>query len=172
MFAPKIKFNYTSAKETENIIKFLKSKNSNGYDEISVKILKISVPFISSPLTYICNRSLTIGVFPTWLKYSEIKPPLFKNGGKTNMSKYRPVSLLKSFSKVVENVIYARLHQHVISNNITANEQYGFRSNSSTETAPYKLTNEILYALNNRILVGGISCDLKKASDFVNYDIL
>jgi hypothetical protein len=78
---PKIKFNYTAAKEIEKIIKSLRSQNSNRYDEISVRILKISMPFISSPLTHICNRSLTTGVFPSRLKYSEVKP-LFKNGHK------------------------------------------------------------------------------------------
>jgi hypothetical protein len=49
---------YTSTKETENIIKSSKPENSNGYDEIPVRILKISAPFISSLLTYICNRCL------------------------------------------------------------------------------------------------------------------
>lgn len=78
----------------------------------------------------------------------------------------------QQLSKVFEKVIYARLRQHVISNNIIANEQYGFRTNSSTETASYRLINEILNALNNKILVGVIFCDLKKASDCVSYDIL
>jgi hypothetical protein len=41
------------------------------------------------------------------LKYSEIKP-LFKKGDKTSMMNYRPISLLTSFLKVVEKVIYAR----------------------------------------------------------------
>jgi hypothetical protein len=116
---PKIKFNYTSTNEIEKIIKSLKSNNSNGYDDISIKILKIRAPFISSPLTYICNIFLTTGVFPTWLKYSEIKPVL-KNWDKTNMINYRPISLLTSFSKVAEKVIYAILHKHII-----ANKQYG-----------------------------------------------
>jgi hypothetical protein len=40
------------------MIKSLKTTNAQGYDEISVKILKWSAPFISSPLTYICNKSL------------------------------------------------------------------------------------------------------------------
>lgn len=101
---PKIKLNYTSTKGIENIIKFLKSTNSNGYDEISVKILKISAPFISS-LAHICNRALSTGVFPSRLKYSEIMP-LFKNGDRTNMTNYRSISLLSSFSEVVEKVIY------------------------------------------------------------------
>ena len=37
---PNIKFRYTSTKEVEKIIKSLKTKNAQGYDEISVKILK------------------------------------------------------------------------------------------------------------------------------------
>jgi hypothetical protein len=36
---PKIELNHTSTKETENIIKSLKPKNCNGYDEILVRIL-------------------------------------------------------------------------------------------------------------------------------------
>jgi Notch-like protein len=116
----KIKFNHTSTKEVENIIKSLKPKNSHGYDEISVKLLKISSPFICSPLTYTCNKSLSSGIFPTGSKYSEIKP-LFKNGDRTNMTNYRSISLLTSFSKFFEKVIYAALHQHIMSSNILLN---------------------------------------------------
>jgi hypothetical protein len=43
-----------------------------------------------------------------------------------------------------------------MSNNILAREQYGFRNKSSTETATYKLINEVLNALNNGMFVGGI----------------
>jgi hypothetical protein len=51
-------------KEIENIIISLKSKNSGRYDEISVKILKLSSSFIAAPLNYICNRSILSGSFP------------------------------------------------------------------------------------------------------------
>jgi len=50
---PSIECKCTTAKEIEQIIKSLKTKNSYGYDEISTKILKISCPFVSSPANYI-----------------------------------------------------------------------------------------------------------------------
>jgi len=52
-------------------------------------------------------------------------------------------------------------------NKILANEQYGFRSNTSTERAIYQLTNNILKALDNKEWVGGLFCDLSKAFDYV-----
>jgi hypothetical protein len=38
--------------------------------------------------------------------------------------------------------------------------------------ASYKITNEILKTLNSKNLIGGIFCDLEKAFDCVNHDIL
>jgi hypothetical protein len=55
---PNMKIKSLSTKEVENINKSLKLKNSSGYDGISTKILKLSSLFISSPLTYICNKSI------------------------------------------------------------------------------------------------------------------
>jgi hypothetical protein len=66
---PGTKFRYSSTVETERIKKSLKTKNAQGYDEIKIKILKWSAPFISSPLTYTFNKSLELGFFPSKLKY-------------------------------------------------------------------------------------------------------
>jgi hypothetical protein len=52
------------------------------------------------------------------------------------------------------------------------NNQYGFRTNSSTEKASSELIEEILKARNNKQLVGGIFCDLHMAFDCVSHDIL
>jgi hypothetical protein len=102
------------------------------------------------------------GIFPKRLKYSQIIP-ILKKGKKSEISNYRPVSLLISFPKIFEKIIFNRLHNHVNNNNILAHEQYGFRTNSSTETASYNLITNILEALNNKLTVGGIFCDLTKA---------
>ena len=82
-----------------------------------------------------------------------------------------PVSLLTSFSKIFEKVIYNRLYHHINNNHVLVNEQFGFKHASSTD-ASYKLTENILTALNHKLLVGDIFCDLHKAYDCVNHDIL
>ena len=64
------------------------------------------------------------------------------------------------------------MYQHINQNNVLATEECGFRNNSSTEKASFKPINEILLALNNKLTVGGIFCDLEKAFNSVNHDIL
>jgi hypothetical protein len=142
-----------------------------GCDEVSMKILKVSAPFISSPLCRIINTSPKSGVFPTRLKYSIIIP-LHKKVDKNIVSNYRPVSLLMSFSKMFEKITYNRLITHITSNKIFTSSQFGFRKKSSTDKAAYKLLNDILTALNDKRIVGGICFDLEKAFDCVNHDIL
>jgi len=88
-----------------------KAKESHGYDEVTTKILKISAPFISSPLTYIFNKSTICEIFLSRLKYAIIKP-IFKNGDKKKVANYRPISLLSSFSKFLEKVTYSKLMNH------------------------------------------------------------
>ena len=69
-------------------------------------------------------------------------------------------------------VIYVRLYQHLISHSVLVNEQFGFKAKSSTAKAIFNLINEILEALISKKVVGGIFCDLEKAFDCVNHDIL
>ena len=65
-----------------------------------------------------------------------------------------------------------RILKHLTKYNILSTEQYGFRLGLRTDNATCKLTIEILNAMNNKLLVGGIFCDLEKAFDCVNRDIL
>jgi hypothetical protein len=158
-------------KEIKDIVKSLKLKHLYGYDEIPQYILKISLPFILSPLTYMCNKSPSLGVFPTRLKYSQINP-IFKKGDRTDAANYRPISLLTSFSKIFEKVVCNRLQYHLDINNILAHEQHGFRTKLSTDSATHNLINTVPLALNNKVVVGCLFCDLTKAFDCVNHEIL
>jgi hypothetical protein len=49
---------------------------------------------------------------------------------------------------------------------------FGFWENLSTEKALFNFTEEILGTLNNKMHVGGVSCDLTTAFDCVNHELL
>jgi hypothetical protein len=71
---------------------------------ISSWILKVSTPYVLSPLTYIFNKILQTGTFPDRLKFSKVKP-LYKNGDKTELCNYRPILLLPTFYKIIEKIV-------------------------------------------------------------------
>ena len=100
---PNIKWKHASTHEINKIIESLKTKNSCGYDEIPIKILKLSTPYILSLLTFLCNKSLSTGIFPERLKYAQIRP-IYKKGDRQLITNYRPISLLTSFSKIFESL--------------------------------------------------------------------
>jgi hypothetical protein len=68
--------------------------------------------------------------------------------------------------------MYKGVIDFLISNSILAGEQFGFRENLSTENTKFSFTEEILGALSNRMHVGGISCNLTKAFECVNHELL
>jgi len=82
----------------------IKNKNSSGYDGISNRNLKSFGKFCSKLLANVFNKSLTIGKFRDRLKYFVVNP-LFKKGEKSELTNYRPISLLTGFIKTPELVI-------------------------------------------------------------------
>jgi hypothetical protein len=73
-----------------------------------------------------------MGVYPERLKYAVIKP-VHKKGEKTDVSNYRPISIVTGFAKIFEIVICKRLNDHVVTHKILSPQQYGFQKGLSTK---------------------------------------
>ena len=167
-------FSKITENETLTIINNLKSKNSSGNDDISNRLLKSIKCEISKPLTIIINQSLETGIFPDALKVAKVKP-LFKKGDNCCLNNYRPISLLPTISKIFERVMYTQLYYYFNVNNLLSEQQYGFRSQHSTELASVKLVDFILKEMDNIRdikIPASIFLDLSKAFDTLNFDIL
>ena len=69
----------------------LKSNKSPGYDYISSNVVKAVFYEVFSTIKHLFDISLQQGVFPGKLK---IVCPIFKNGDKSSLPNYRPISVL------------------------------------------------------------------------------
>ena len=161
----------TDAKEVVNIVLSLKNKNSFGIDRIPVKIMIASIYPVAEPIANIINSSLQTGIFPDKLKIAKICP-VFKCGERNCLANYRPISVLPSFSKIFEKVIFNRIVHYINSKRILTDSQYGFRQKHSTFMAIIDMCDKVTEALEKNEYSVGIFIDLSKAFDTLNHDIL
>jgi hypothetical protein len=88
--------------------------------------------------------------------------PIYRKGGKQEISNYRPISILPVSSKILETLIYKRVVTFLNNHNVISEAQNGFRENKSTNTATQTFIEDIQKALDNRLLVMGIFLDLTR----------
>jgi hypothetical protein len=112
----------------------LKNKNSSGYYAISNKIRRLGSHVIRKPLPYIFNKSLSLAIFLERLQYAIIKP-ILKNGDRSRVANYGPISLWTAFAKLFVIAIFRTVNQHFQVHNLLIPEQYGFRKGLSTTEA-------------------------------------
>ena len=167
------KFSKISEVDILNICKLLKPKVSSGADFISNKLLQKIAPIIITPLYYLINLSLESGYVPRELKLAKIIP-VYKDGDKHEFTNYRPISLLSSFSKLLEKIVSRQIIGFLNTHNVLYMHQYGFRTNHNTSQPVVHFTHKIYNALNQKpsATTLAIFIDLKKAFDTVDHDIL
>ena len=167
----KLQFKCITDNDTQRAIDKLENKSSSGHDGISNKLLKLLKIELSKSLTLIINQMITTGIFPDSFKISKITP-LFKKGDVSMLSNYRPISLLPTISKIFERILYNQLYDYFNSNNLLAEEQYGFRTNHSTEYAAVKLVDNVSKEMELGNTPTALYIDLSKAFDTLSFDIL
>ena len=114
-------------------------------------------------MSMLVNLSLSAGVVPVNLKYAKVCP-VFKEGSRNDFGNYRLISILPSFSKIYEKVVYNRLYGYLAKFNVLTDSQFGFRKDSSTYMAQLNLVDLVSKAIDDQLYSAGIFIDLKKPS--------
>ena len=88
------------------------------------------------------------------------------------LANYRQISHLSFLSKVLEKVVAGQLNEHLAINNIHDKFQSAYRPCFSTETALIRITDDILFVLENKCFTALIMIDMSAAFDTIDHYIL
>ncbi|CAG9115901.1 unnamed protein product [Plutella xylostella] len=157
--------------EVEKIISNLKHNSAPGWDNVSNRLLKTCSCYLSRPIAFIINLSLSSGVVPANLKMANVCP-IYKSGDKNDVTNYRPISLLTSLSKILEKVVNNQLLKFLEKESLLHDHQFGFRRGRSTEDAVANLVDHVAKKLDSGERCVGVFLDLAKAFDTVSRPIL
>ena len=143
------------------IINHLDANKASGPYSIDYEILHLIKLIIAEPLSRIINLSFEKAKYFDNLKISKAIPVYKDKGSNLDSGNYRPISLLSNINKIVEKLMYNRLHSFLSKHD-----------NHSTIHALISLTEHTRDSLDQNKIACGIFIDLQKAFDTVDHSIL
>ena len=150
-------------------IKRLRLSKSVGIDNIPAFIIKGCSDIFVPVLKFIFNLSLCQRSFPTLWKQTAVIP-VFKKGNRASVNNYRPISILNTFSKIFEFVIYEQVFHYVKSKFNPS--QHGFMKSKSTATNLVAYLDFIAPLVHSQRQVDSIYFDFSNAFDLVSHEML
>ena len=149
----------------------LKVLQSKGPDGIHPRVLKELASVICIPLAIIFKTSIRSGTLPDEWKLANVTA-IHKNGHRQMAGNYRPVSLTSVVCKVLESIVRERVINHMKSNKLFSNKQFGFIGGRSTKLQLLRVIDEWTGILDNGGSIDVIYFDFMKAFDKVSHSRL
>ena len=117
-------FRKVTYEEILNEITSLGTSKSTQSEEIPFKIIKDNADIFAKFILQKFNKCIIDGTFSNQYKKTDVRP-VFKKGNRNDKTNYRPLSILPSFSKIRERLIYNQIKQ--MTENALSIFQCGFR---------------------------------------------
>lgn len=155
----------TNTEELQIIINQKINKKSSGTDHIPIHTFKFLEPNIILFLVTFFNQLIAAGYFPQTWKHAIITPIPNTNKDPKFVKNWRPISQLKTISKLFGKIIDSKLSVQL--NNILPNFQFGFTNKKSTIHPLTRFTSDVVIGLNHGRVTTAISLDLQSAFDIV-----
>lgn len=166
-------FAFKTVTEVDMVKAIKKMKNSKCVDifGIAPAALKLAPEVIAVPLCYIVNEVIRSGEIPEVWKHGRVLP-LHKKKAKDNVENYRPVCILPTASKVLEETMRRQLANYLEKMDILPTSQYGFRPGYSTVQAAGAVHHDWLKARQAGSHCGALFFDLSAAFDMLDAELL
>ena len=149
-----------------NIISNLNPNKADGFDEISVAMLKLCAREVAKPLKIIFQNCLRSVIFPNGWKYANVQPVHKKKYRQLKIN-YTPISLLPICGKSLENIVFDCLYDFLNNNNLISKNQSGFRPADSTINQLLSITSNIYEPSESFDETRAVFVDISKAFDNV-----
>ena len=147
-------------------LKSLDVTKACGPDLLPGFLLRYCAEDISSPLSYLFNKSMSTGSLPQdWVSANVV--PVFKRDDRHVPSNYWPISLTSIVVKTMERIIHSRLVSALESHNLIGVHQFGFRKRHSTTHLLLEAVHDWAKALECRDSCHCLCLDFAKAFDSV-----
>ena len=153
-----------SSSEVFEVLSALDTSKAMGVDGIGPLILKECAHVLFKPIHHLFSLSLSHQSIPVEWRTHFITP-IHKSGTRYLVNNYRPISLLRIISKVLERIIYN--HITVFVTGSLSSIQFGFLKNRSTVKQLLIFLNSVHQSLNNKAQTDVIYLDFSKAFDSV-----
>ena len=140
-----------------------------GCDNINPRLLKHCATSLVTPITNLLQESIRLCTLPEEWKVHKIRP-IHKKGDPTNVSNYRPISLLCILSKLLESIIYSKVIAFIRPR--LSHKQFGFLRNRSSLLQLLLSYSEVFKSLDTGTPTDGIYLDFSKAFDTVSHNEL
>ena len=168
------KFNQVTEEEVLEQLASLDGKKATTYQNIPCKKLKENAKVCAPFMKNIFNQEITNSTCPNKFKDGDIIP-IFKRDKKkhkdaTDVTNYRPVSVLPSASKVFERLLQKQI-VHFITDKLSP-YLCGYRKGFSAQHALISLIEHWRTSLDKRGYAGAVLMDLSKAFDCINHELL
>ncbi|KAK3096455.1 hypothetical protein FSP39_000336 [Pinctada imbricata] len=152
--------------DVDDTLSILNPTKASGSDVINPRLLKEGSSVLAPHLAKLFNSSLSMSYFPSnWKKANVI--PVYKEGDKTNVTNYRPISLISCLGKVFEKCVFKHLYNFINDKKLITPVQSGFTPNDSSVYQLTDLYNTFVKAIDDGKEIRAVFCDVSKAFDRV-----
>ena len=104
-----VSLTYTTNEKVKKLLKEVNSKKVTRFGKILPKLVNLTAGVLAAPLSKTITNSIWRGVFPNKANISLVSPLDKKTPDKNYVSKFRPVSVIPTSSKIFVKVIKSYL---------------------------------------------------------------